>query len=136
MGSKRGSKTRPFAGIPNRVLEHKDYHSLNANSVRLLLWFAYQYKGHNNGKLCAVHSQLHDKGFKSKSTLSKALAELLQKGFIELSKGSGMNKNGRSPNYYALTFEKVDEVRGFHMDIKPTNKALRTFIDHIDLAKN
>ena len=115
------SKTRPFAGIPNRVMEHADFHALSANSVRLLLWFAYQYKGNNNGKLCAVHSQLCDKGFKSKSTLS-----------AELSKGSGLGKNGRTPNYYALTYESVDEIRGFEMDLKPTNKALRTFIDDID----
>lgn len=127
-----GRKTRPFAGIPNRVMEHADFKRLSANSVRLLLWFAYQYKGNNNGKLCAVHSQLHDKGFKSKSTLSAALKELLQKGFIELSKGSGIGKNGRTPNYYALTYESVDEVHGFEMDIKPTRKALRSFIDEID----
>lgn len=126
------NKTRPFAGIPNRVMEHSDFNALSANSVRLLLWFAYQYKGSNNGKLCAVHSQLRDKGFKSKSTLSSALRELLAGGFIELSKGSGLSKNGRTPNYYALTYEKVDEIRGFEMDLKPTNKALRTFIDDID----
>ncbi len=125
-------KTRPFAGIPNRVIEHPDFHSLSANSVRLLLWFAYQYKGSNNGKLCAVHSQLHDKGFRSKSTLSAAIRELIQKDFIELSKGSGLGKNGRTPNYYALTYESVDEIRGFEMDIKPSNKARRTFIDEID----
>lgn len=126
------SKTRPFAGIPNRVMEHPDFHALSANSVRLLLWFAYQYKGNNNGKLCAVHSQLCDKGFKSKSTLSAALRELQAGHFIELSKGSGLSKNGRTPNYYALTYESVDEIRGFEMDLKPTNKALRTFIDDID----
>lgn len=126
------SKPRPFAGIPNRVIEHPDFHALSANSVRLLIWFAYQYKGNNNGKLCAVHSQLHDKGFKSKSTLSAALKELLTKGFIELSKGSGLSKNGRTPNYYALTYESVDNVSGFEMDIAPTNKALRTFIDEVD----
>ncbi|MEQ3638644.1 MAG: hypothetical protein ABNH03_02715 [Alteromonas sp.] len=130
------SKTRPFAGIPNRVIEHPDFHALSANSVRLLLWFAYQYKGDNNGKLCAVHSQLHDKGFKSKSTLSAALKELLNKGFIELSKGSGLCKNGRTPNYYALTYESVDDIRGFDMDIKPTNKALRTFIDDVDKRRS
>ena len=125
-------KKQPFAGIPNRVMDNPSFHALSANAVRLLLWFAYQYKGNNNGKLCAVHSQLHDKGFKSKSTLSAALKELLQNDFIELSKGSGLGKNGRTPNYYALTYESVDEIRGFEMDIKPSNKARRTFIDEID----
>lgn len=125
-------KPRPFAGIPNRVMEHRDFCNLSGSAVKLLLWFAYQYKGNNNGKLCAVHSQMKDRGFASKTTLSKAVQELTLKSFIEVTKGSGVSKNGRTPNYYALTWEPIDEIPGFKMDIQPTSKALRTFIDEVD----
>lgn len=131
---KANKKPRPFAGIPNRVMEHPSFHELSGNAVRLLLWLAYQYKGANNGKLCATFTQMQARGFKSKTTLSRAIKELTHGDFIELTKGSLVSKNGRSPNYYALTWENIDEVRGFQMDVQPTNKARRNFI--VELEKN
>lgn len=125
-------KAQRFAGIPHRIIEHKDYASLSGNAVRLLVWFAYQYNGRNNGKLTAIFNQLEEKGFNSKTTLASAVKELRQKGFIELTRGSVFNKHGKSPNYYAITWESVDDIPGFDMLIKPTNTALRTFIDQID----
>jgi hypothetical protein len=129
------AKPQPFAGIPNRVIDHPDFNKLSGNEIRLLLWFAYQYKGKNNGKLCAVWSQVKHRGFKSQTTLSNAIKGLRQKGFIELSKGNALTQNGRTPNYYAITWEMVNDIPGFQMDLKPTRTALRTFIDVVDKHK-
>jgi predicted transcriptional regulator len=129
---KNRAKTKRFAGIPHRVIEHKDYASLSGNAVRLLVWFAYQYNGKNNGKLTAIFEQLKEKGFKSKTTLAAAVKELRNKGFIELTKGSVFNRHGKSPNYYAVTWEQINDIPGFEMIVEPTNKALRSFHDEID----
>ena len=121
-----------IAAIPKRVIEHPDFLSLSYRALRLLLQFAYQYNKRNNGKLCAIHDQLKDKGFASKQTLSEALKELHAKRFIELTKGTTTSKNGRSPNFYALTFWGIDDIAGFKMDAKPSPKPTRTFNDAID----
>lgn len=128
----KGNGSGPIAAIPKRVIEHKDFIGLSHKAVRVLLWLAYQYTKTNNGKLCAVHSQLSEQGFASKSTLSSALKELRDKEFIYLTKGSRESKNGRTPNYYALSWAPIDEIKGFEMDVSPTTTPGRTFKDSID----
>lgn len=130
-------KTSPFAGIPNRVIEQKDFENLSPTELKLIILFAYQYRGKNNGKLCAPFSQAKKVGIKSEASLSRGLNSLLQKEYISITKASTPydRKNaGRSPVYYAITWEKIDEILDFKYDpgIFPTKKPQRTFIDELD----
>jgi hypothetical protein len=129
------SKTKPFAGIPNRVIEQKGYSKLTHTELKLLVWFAYQYKGNNNGKLCAVYSQAKTHGINSQTSLATGLKGLLSKEYIQVTKGAMCTSNGRQPVYYAITWEKIDTISGFNMDVSPTKRAYRTFYDDIDQRK-
>jgi hypothetical protein len=116
-----------FAGVPSNVMRHPDYINLGANSKVLLYEFALQYFGKNNGKLCAVFSQMKLRGFKSETTLRKAIKGLLDSKLIVLTKVGMYGKGKRLPNYYAITWQPIDDVKGFVMDIPSTITPPRAF---------
>lgn len=130
MGAEKNKRFKPkerFAGIPHIVMNHPDYIGLGANAVKLLLEAARQYNGRNNGKICFVWSQVSKRGWKSKETLQTAKNELLMNNLILVSKYGGLLNGKGLPQYYAITWQPVDEVIGFDMDIEPTTTALRSF---------
>lgn len=116
-----------FAGIPHSVMEHPDYYNLSGNAIKLLLEIVMQYNGANNGKLCAVFSQLNKRGWKSQGTLDRAKKELLRANLITITKICMFGQNGKAPLYFAITWQNVDEIKGFTMDIEPTKTPLRAF---------
>jgi len=116
-----------FAGIPHVVMNHIDYVELSGNSIKLLLEAARQYNGRNNGKLCFVWSQMSERGWKSKTTLSTAKKELLKNNLLVISKYGGLLNGKGMPQYYALTWQQVDEINNFDMDIDSTMKPIRSF---------
>jgi hypothetical protein len=72
-----------------------------------------------NGDLCAAYdSVLHKRGFRSKGTVSRALDELRQFGWILTSRQGGRNQC----SLYALIFQAIDDCKG-KIDIAPTTTA-------------
>lgn len=112
----KGRKERgSYFGFPHAVMDSDNYLQLSAQAVKLLNDLGRQYNGHNNGDLCATWSMMEKRGWKSRSTLYKALKELLYYGLIILSKQGGKH----APSLYALTWQAVDECKG-KLDIKET----------------
>lgn len=124
---KKKTKGGRFAGIPHSVMDHPDYYNLGGNATKLLVELAKQYNGKNNGKLCAVFSQLKLRGWSSQGTLDRAKKELLKANLIVTTKVNVFGQNGKSPMYFALTWQNIDEIPGFEMDVKSTRKPLRAF---------
>ena len=114
-----------FAGIPRVVMECPDYINLNGSAVKLLVEMACQFKGGNNGDLCPAWTLMKVRGFCSKTTLSKAIKELLQAEMILLTRQGHFIKNKAS--LYALTWAPIDECSGKHLDESPTNTPFRNF---------
>lgn len=118
-----------FAAVPHRVLDSPKFGKLSPNATKLLMDLVAQYRGRNNGDLCAAMTLLKERGWNSNATLQKARDELLAAGFIVVSEQGGRNK----PTLYALTFYAVDECldkRGnskhsLKPTISPTNDFLR-----------
>jgi len=107
---------KPFKSVPTECLKSDKYIQLSAYAKVLLLEFCYQYNGYNNGNLCAAYdSVLKKRGFRSKGTVARALKELRQAGWIDVSRQGGINRC----SLYALTFQAVDECEG-KLDINPT----------------
>jgi hypothetical protein len=125
-----------FAGIPDRVMDHPDYYNLSFSAKALLLEFAKQYRKTNNGKLCAVHSQLKPRGWNSDSTLRTNLKELREANLIIVTKYGLYGAGKRLPNYYAITWQPIDEIKGFTMDVEPTVTPPRKFSCELRLVKN
>ena len=125
-----------FAGVPSNVMRHPDYINLGPNSKALLFEFSLQYFGKNNGKLCAVYSQMRHRGFKSETTLRKAVKELLNSKLIALTKVGMYGQGKRLPNYYAITWQPIDDVKGFEMDIPSTITPPRAFSIELRQVQN
>ena len=75
----------------------------------LLFDLAAQYKGNNNGDLCAAWTLMKVRGWKSEETLHNAKRQLLERGLIaETRKGARPNKAA----LYGLTWFAMDECKG------------------------
>jgi len=97
------------------VIRSASYVKLTPYEQKLLIDLLAQYKGDNNGDLCAAWTIMKRRGWRSKSTLAKAITGLLKAEWIELSRQGGRNR----PNLYAVTFFAVDDCKG-KLDIRPT----------------
>lgn len=130
MGFEKNKKSKPkerFVGIPFIVVTHKDFIDLGYPAAKLLVQATSQYNGRNNGKICFVWSQMKEIGWKSKTTLTAAKKELIDKELLIVSKYGGFKEGKGVTQFYALTWQNVDEIIGFKMDIDPTNKPIRNF---------
>ena len=119
------NKAKSFAGIPRVVMESPNYTNLGGNAIRLLLELACQYKGNNNGDLCPAWTLMNKRGFRSKSTLNKALKELVQSELITLTRQG--TKIGKVASLYALAWQPIDECRNKHLELPPNINPLRNF---------
>lgn len=104
-----------YFGLPHAVMDSVNYLNLSAKAIRLLNDLGRQYNGKNNGDLCATWSVIKKRGWSSRSTLYKALQELLHYGLIIKSKQGGKH----APSLYALTWQSIDECKG-KLDIRET----------------
>ena len=104
-----------YFGLPHAVMTSPNYIRLSSHGVRLLNDLGLQYNGKNNGDLCATWSIMEKRGWKSSSTLYKAVKELIHYGIILTSRQGGRHK----ATLYAITWNNVDECKG-KLDIKPT----------------
>lgn len=129
----RRRDTRTFAGLPHAVLQTHKYASLSSGAVKLLVDITAQYNGHNNGDLQASWSVLKQRGWRSRETLSRAIKELRDVGFIITTRQGGRNRC----SLYAVTWQPVNECRhprtGLHkLDVPATRMAPGSWRDHVD----
>ena len=95
--------------FPHEVLNSVAFIGLSAHARMLLLDLAAQYKGNNNGDLCAAWTLMHPRGWKSEETLHKAKRQLLERGLVaETRKGARPNKAA----LYGLTWFTLDDCKG------------------------
>jgi hypothetical protein len=123
-----------FAGIPRAVMRGPDYLGLNPSSAKLLLEFAYQVNGQNNGDLSAVWSLLKMRGFNSKQTIERSINELILKGLIVKTRNGASGGEGyRKATLYALTWLAIcpvnDDGAMHKLDVESTNQPLRISFD-------
>ena len=118
-GYKQGKRRKgnpPFSAFPRQMLEHPNFAALSYRAKALLFPMANQYRGSNNGDLCATLTVLKPYGWTSNDQLRKALKELLEAGFLLLT------RQGRRPNVaslYAITWQAIDECGG-KLEVNPT----------------
>ena len=98
-----------FITLPLSVLNGAAYLGLNAHARMLLFDLAAQYRGDNNGDLCAAFSMMKLRGWKSTHTLHAAKLELIEAGLIvEMRKGARPSK----ASLYAVTWYAMDDCGG------------------------
>lgn len=117
--SKNRSGEGGFFAIPHSVTASSNFIKLSAHGVKLLIDLGGQYRGKNNGDLCATWSLMKKRGWKSRSTLNKALNELLHYRFIVKTRQGGQH----AASLYALTWKNIDECGG-KLEINSTSAPL------------
>ena len=110
--------TSPFVQLPYHVLDHENFRTLSPRATKLVIDIAAQYRGHNNGDLCATFSLMKKRGWNSSDQLHKAKNELIEKDVVWVTRQGGLNK----ANLYALTWFPIDECKG-KLDIDATKTA-------------
>ena len=98
-----------FIKLPLCVLNGVAYLGLSSHARMLLFDLAAQYRGDNNGDLCAAFSKMKLRGWKSTHTLLAAKLELIEAGLlVETRKGSRPSK----ASLYGLTWYAMDDCGG------------------------
>lgn len=92
-----------------------EYAELSPRAVKLLIDLYCQFRGVNNGDFCATFKVMKQRGWSSNDQLHKALHELLDAGWIVVTRQGGR----RVCSLYAVTFLPIDECSG-KLDINPT----------------
>ena len=108
-----------FARMPHQVTDSVHYRGLSIKAKALLVDTNARYRGKNNGDFDFTLKTMKEWGWNSNDTISKAKNELLEKGFLVLTRQGGRN----CCNLYALTLWPIDECEG-KLDRKPTKVAL------------
>lgn len=113
--------TGSFLALPHHFLKHHKFGNLSGNAVKLLIEVIMNFSGFNNGDLSAPYSKLKYRGWKSKGTLSRAIKELLDTGFLIKTRQGGKHKC----SLYGFSLWSIDECDG-KLDIRssknPTNE--------------
>lgn len=125
-----------FVAFPSIVLDSVEYAALSSPAVKLMIDISAQYRWNshsetgNNGDMSLAWSIMSKRGWRSRDTLNRARHELLESGWIIISRQGGR----RVPTLYALTFFSVDECKD-KLDIKPTQKPPSTWKGKISLTR-
>jgi hypothetical protein len=114
--SKGRAESGSYVTVPHDVLHSANYLALSAHAVKLLMDVVAQFRGNNNGDLCASFTLMVKRGWRSRDTLCKAIRELRHYGLIELTRQGGKNL----ACLYALTWKPINECRG---KVSPTQVA-------------
>ena len=117
-------KRHRFAQLPHWVFKTDEYASLSHKARSLLIEITLNYDGKNNGDLSATFNQMKARGWKSPNTLQAAKNELVEAGFIQVSR-AGSFRN--TPTLYALTWLNVDDCKG-KIDIPVTTTPNMLFL--------
>lgn len=92
-----------YARLFHDVVNTPAWVALGSNAKTLYIDLLIQFNGSNNGNLTAALGVLKHRGWRSPTTLSIALAELLALGFIVKTRGGGVRQGSRVCSLYALT---------------------------------
>lgn len=121
--AKGRSESGPYFGIPMAVLKSPQFAAISGRAAKALLSIGSQYRGNNNGDLSATISLMRLLGWTSKEQLGKAVSELIDAGFLIMTRRGG----NRVAHLYALTFKPVDYSDKYDDGIKPTVAAPNTW---------
>jgi len=111
--NRSGRVSGRFIALPHEVLESPAYLGLSHPARALLLEFALQYRGDDNGRLLCSEAYLKKRGWKSADVIHRAKRELLANGFVfQTVQGQRPNK----ASWFAVTWQTLDRLQGYDPD--------------------
>lgn len=103
-----------FTLIPHAVQDSPAWRLCSGTGVKLLCDLARQFRGNNNGDLCAAPAIVP--GY-APETRTRALRELRHLGLLLLTRQGGLH----GPSLFALTWRAIDECGG-KLQVSATHK--------------
>lgn len=110
MSSRRSRRPRDdrdgtqFLALPLVVIRSAKWRALSYAARALLVDVAAQYSGANNGNLCASLMVLRPLGWRSQTTVTRAVHELVRTGFLQVARYGSRHRCA----LYALTWRGLD----------------------------
>ena len=123
--SKRTLTHGPYFAMPHIILDHPDFFTLNRGALRVLFYLMRQYKPGKNGDLSASWTDMQKRGIGSEDTLSKAIKELIDAGWIVRTRTGRFINPGAKCHLYALTWHPIDACPGKDLEIGATITPMR-----------
>lgn len=91
---KKDKRFNNFVMLPRKMLKSKEWKVLSPPGKLFYIHLKGKYNGHNNGNIRLYYSELKGiKGISSDSTISKAIQELEEKGWIKRTKLGGLYRH-------------------------------------------
>lgn len=118
-----------FVRLPHPVIRSPPFFALSGAAMKMLLFLAAQYNGHNNGDLSATKSMVEGAGVCAGSKSKELLAQLEEAGFIVQTR-HGIK---RQCHLYAITWIGIDRCPGKNLEIAagpPRNDWRKTHLQH------
>jgi hypothetical protein len=128
---RRSTKER-FVGLPHYLVMGKDgagqaFRALSSNARSALIQIAARYNGVNNGLINASSRALALEMNVSRATAARAVRELIETGFVEVTEWGRFDLKDRNANAYRLAWRFCDRTN------QPANK---TFARGKDIITN
>jgi DNA-binding MurR/RpiR family transcriptional regulator len=111
---RRSTKER-FVGLPHYLVTGKDgagqaFRALSSNARSALIQIAARYNGVNNGLINASSRALALEMNVSRATAARAVRELIETGFVEVTEWGRFDLKDRNANAYRLTWRFCDRT--------------------------
>lgn len=103
------------ARLYHSILNCPAWLALSSSAIRLYVDMRLKLNSYNNGNIEAVYSELRHRGWKSKTTMHKALRELETLGFIEQTRQGGIASRSKVCSLYRFTDQ--DAIDSSKLDI-------------------
>ncbi len=116
-----------YGALYRHIWQHPDYCQLSGNAAKLLMDFACQYNGRNNGDLTNAYSVLSSRGWRSRGTIQRATKELLDARLIVQTREGRFINPGGVCALYAVSWRPIDDCPGKGLSIGPSNTPPRKF---------
>ena len=116
--SKGRLESGSFSAVPHVVQESANWAKCSPMAIKLLMDLLSQFKGANNGDLCAALKIIGRKGWTRGQTISNASRELIHYGMIEMTRQGGLHR----ASLYAVTWKPIDQCNG-KLDVNGTRIA-------------
>ncbi|MGR6980320.1 hypothetical protein ACUHGC_02540 [Testudinibacter sp. P27/CKL/0425] len=104
------------------MVNSPEFTALSGNSVKVLIKLMAQFRGFNNGDLSAPQNKALELFGMSTPTLNKALSELIESGFIVVTRQGHNNRC----SLYAVTCWAIDPCGG-KLNLEPTQNPLNSW---------
>ncbi len=117
----------PFIALSHSLADSLAFRTLTPLALKLWINMMMQYNGRNNGNINATFSEMEKWGWRSETSLHKALKELLGHGLITKIRQGGIASMSKICCLYAFTHLPINDIPKLGIRGRPPLNTYREF---------